>query len=400
MRLRDVTLRNAKGLDRPYKLSDGGGLYLLVQPNGSRYWRLAYRFLGKQKLLAFGVYPEVSLAEARERRDAARKLLASGIDPSQAKKDERRRRVLAAENSFESVAREWHENQTAAWTKRHAQNVLTRLEADIFPQIGPRPIAEIGAPELLDALRKIEKRGALDVASRLRQSCGAIFRYAIVTGRAVYNPAGDLRGALKTPEKTRHHAALSRDDLPEFLRRLRQYDGENQTRRALHLLALTFVRTTELRAAEWAEIDLDAALWRIPASRMKMGEEHLVPLSRQAVQVLREQWEESGRARFVFPARKSVNPMSNNTMLFALYRMGYHSRATGHGFRATASTTLNEMGFQPDWIERQLAHGERNKVRAAYNRAQYLSERTTMMQRWADLLEDLEVTSETSQVAA
>jgi integrase len=390
MRLRDVTLRTAKGSDKPYKLSDGGGLYALIQPNGSRYWRLAYRYQGKQKLLALGVYPDVSLADARERRDAARKLLAAGTDPSEARKEDRRRAKLNAENSFEALAREWHENRKAGWTERYAGHVLDRLEADIFPAIGARPITALTAPELLDALRKVERRGALDIASRLLQTCGAICRYAIVTGRAAYNPAADLKGALKAPERKRHHAALAHDELPEFLKKLAQYDGDAQTRRALQLLNLTFVRTGELRGAFWSEFDLDAAEWRIPAERMKMRQEHIVPLSEQAVAILREQHQESGRHQFVFPSRKSGPVcMSENTMLYALYRMGYHSRATGHGFRATASTILNEMGFHPDWIERQLAHGERNLVRAAYNRAQYLTERRRMMQHWADYLDSL-----------
>ncbi|MEO6340704.1 MAG: integrase arm-type DNA-binding domain-containing protein [Caulobacteraceae bacterium] len=390
MPLRDVSLRAAKGGEKPYKVSDGGGLFVLVQPNGARYWRLAYRYHGRQKLLALGVYPEVTLAEARDRRDAARKLLAAGNDPSEARKEDRRRAKLSADNSFEALAREWHETRKAGWTERYAGHVLTRLEADLFPIIGKRPIAAMSAPELLAALKMVENRGALDIASRLLQTCGAVFRYAVVTGRMTYNPAPDLRGALKSPEKKRHHAALTHDELPEFLHRLSNYDGEAQTSRALRILSLTFVRTNELRAAKWTEFDLDAAEWRVPPQRMKMREEHIVPLSSQAVQTLQEQQGECGGHPFVFPSRKGgPSCMSENTMLYALYRMGYHSRATGHGFRTTASTILNEMGFHPDWIERQLAHGDRNKVRAAYNRAQYLTERRRMMQHWADYLDTL-----------
>ena len=389
MPLTDTAVRNAKRRDRPQKLSDGGGLHLLVNPDGARYWRMAYRYQGRQKTLALGVYPIVSLAEARTARDAAKKLLACDVDPSQARKEQKRTARLSAENTFEIVAREWCENQKDGWTARYHDQVVTRLEADVYSEIGLRPIAEIEPPELLAALRKVEKRGALEIARRLRQTVGQVFRYGIVTGRAKRDPSVDLKGALKASGRKAHHKAMAREDLPEFLRALSAYDGAARTRLALRILVLTFVRTTELRAARWDEVDLEAAEWRIPADRMKMRAPHIVPLSRQAVETFAELRSIAGRSTYVFPSPGAEGFMSNNTMLFAMYRIGFHGRATVHGFRAVASTLLNEMGFHPDWIERQLAHDERNKVRAAYNHAQYLPERRRMMQQWADCLDDL-----------
>ncbi|WP_321867055.1 tyrosine-type recombinase/integrase [Paraburkholderia tropica] len=387
MPLTDTAVRNAKPAAEPYKLTDGGGMFLHVHPNGSRYWRMAYRIAGKQKLFAIGVYPDVSLADARQIREEAKKLVKGGIDPVAERRRAAKQNADDRANTFETIAREWHQTKRASWTASHAAKILGSLEADIFPTLGARSLIAISAPELLEALRTIEKRGALEVAGRVLQRCSAIFRYAIATGRGTGNPAADLRGALKTPEK-RHYAALGHTDLPEFMQKLSAYDGDLQTRLALWLLAITFVRTGELRAARWTEFDLDGAEWRIPAERMKMREPHIVPLSRQAVDTLRKLEVISGDGDYVFPSRNGRGAcISENTVLYALYRMGYHSRATGHGFRATASTILNEMGFQPDWIERQLAHAERNKVRAAYNRAQYLSERRDMMQVWADYLE-------------
>jgi integrase len=362
-------------------------MFLLVAPSGSKYWRLKYNFAGKEKLLALGVYPEVSLGDARERRAQARKTLAAGKDPSAVKKEAKRLALLNSENTFEAVAREWHEQQRHRWAKHYSVCVLNRLETHIFPKMGGRPIADVGAQELLSHLRVVEKSGALDLAHRIMQSCGQIFMYAIATGRAERNPVPDLRGALKTPV-TKHHAYLKADDLPEYLRKLENYDGTLETKLALKMLLLTFVRTTELREAEWTEIDFDKAEWRISASRMKMKELHIVPLSVQAVAVLRELQNRTGNRKYLFPnEHNQFSFMSENTMLFALYRMGYRSRVTGHGFRSTASTILNENGFSPDVIERQLAHCERNKVRAAYNHAQHLPERRKMMQWWADYLD-------------
>ena len=389
MPITDIITRNAKPKDKPYKISDEKGLYLYVKPNGGRYWRYKYYFGGKEKVLALGVYPEISLKEAREKRDEARKIHRDGIDPSQDKKEKKLQYMLKHENNFLAVALEWHEVWKSTRTPKHASAVLRRLEKDVFPELGARPVNEISAPELLAMLRKIETRGALDITHRAMQTCGQIFRYAIITGRAKYNPTIDLRGALKSPGKS-NHAYLEAAELPEFLSKLRAYDGHIQTRLAMDLLLLTFVRTTELRAAKWEEINLEKAEWRIPAERMKMREQHIVPLSRQAIEIIEEVRKLTGHCIYVFPSQNNLDKfMSENTMLYALYRLGYHSRATIHGFRATASTILNEHGFRSDVIERQLAHGERNQVRAAYNHAQHLPERRQMMQWWADYLEGL-----------
>jgi integrase len=387
MALSDAKVRNASPKAKPYKITDGEGMFLLVTPSGSKYWRLKYIFVGKEKLLALGVYPEVSLADARERRLQARKILAAGNDPGEVKKEAKRLAGLKNNNAFETVAREWFEKRKHGWVDSYSERMLARLESHIFPKLGQRPIADITAPEILAMLRVVESSGALDTALRVMQICGQIFMYAIATGRAERNPVPDLRGALKTPVP-KHHPYLKADELPEFLQKLDIYDGTLLTKLALRLLLLTFVRTTELRAAEWTEINWDKAEWRIPAERMKMRDPHIVPLSSQAVAVLRELQKLSGNGTYIFPNEHNlVTFMSENTMLFALYRMGYRSRATGHGFRATASTILNENGFMPDVIERQLAHAERNKVRAAYNHAQYLTERRKMMQWWADYLD-------------
>jgi integrase len=394
MALTDTHVRNAKPKAQTYKLSDGGGMYLMVRPGGARYWRLDYRFAGKRRTLALGVYPTTTLSVARARREDARTLLAQGTDPSAAKKAKRRTALHASETTFEVIAREWLHNQRKRLAPRYCAQILARLESDVFPQIGSRPIAEIDAPELLDTIRKIEQRGVLETARRLRQSCGQVFRYAIVTGRAKHDPSADLRGALGTPRRKRGHKAMSRDELPNFLRALEAYDGDPRTRIALRLIILTFVRTGELRAARWCEFkNLQGAepLWRVPAERMKMKREHLVPLAPQVVVLLSELrgLPGSDTSPFLFPSPSREGCISYNTMLYALYRMGYHSRATVHGFRAMASTALNEMGFPPDVIERQLAHEERNAVRAAYNRAEYLRERRAMMKHWADYVDAL-----------
>ncbi|MBW8365803.1 MAG: integrase arm-type DNA-binding domain-containing protein [Rhizobium sp.] len=396
MPLTDSAIRNAKpgikptgeATRNPYKLADSGGMYLEVYPNGSKYWRLKYRYAGKEKRLALGVYPDVTLKEARNRRDAARKLLADGTDPGQAKQAEKRERKLSAANSFESVAREWYGKQVHTWVKTHAADVLRRLEGNAFPVIGHRPIKEIEPPELLMMARKIESRGAHDLAHRVLQVCGQVFRYGVATGRCTRDPVPDLRGAL-TPHVKKNQAAIKPEELPDLMRAIDSYDqtGDKQTKLALKLLALTFVRTNELIGAEWVEFDLDSALWVIPAGRMKMKNEHVVPLCGQAQAILRELQPMAGGSRFVFPGRNRDKPISNNTMLFALYRLGYKGKMTGHGFRAVASTSLNEMGFRPDVIERQLAHCERNEVRGAYNRAEYLQERRGMMQHWGDYLD-------------
>lgn len=389
--LTNADCRNAKPDDKPYKLSDEKGLFLLIHPNGSKYWRMKYRAAGKEKLLSIGVYPEVSLAEARDKRDAARKQLKDGGDPSAAKQEEKRTRKIAAANSFEAIAREWLENIKHKWSDDHYTYTKRRFEAYVFPVVGCTPIADISTPALLAMARKIEAQGTIETTHKVMNSCGQVFRYAIASGRCERNPVSDLRGAIKERPTPKHMNALPEKDLPELLRKMDAYatdhGGELQTQYALQLLALTFVRTGELREATWEEFDLDKAEWRIPAGRMKMKAPHVVPLSRQAVEILKRLREINGGYDLVFPGANPQRPMSKNTVLFALYRMGYRSRMTGHGFRAIASTLLNEMNFDADVIERQLAHAERNKVRAAYHRSEYLLERRKMMQHWADYLD-------------
>ena len=366
------------------KLVDDKGLQLWVYADGRKYWRLRYWVAGKERSLSLGVYPEVSLKEARVRRDAERRRLADGLDPSAERRVRKLKARLAAENSFEAVAREWYAKQRHTWVPHHAADVLRRLESNIFPDLGPRPISQIEAPEVLAATRKIEARGAYDLAHRVLQVCGQVFRYGIATGRCTRDIAADLRGAL-TPHVKKNQAAVRPEELPELLRAIATYDktGDRQTMLALQLMILTFVRTSELIGALWSEFDMDAKIWIIPASRMKAKAEHVVPLSREAVAILEELSEICGGSRFVFPGRNRDRPISNNTMLFALYRLGYKGKMTGHGFRAVASTILNEQGWRADVIERQLAHCERNEVRGAYNRAEYLPERVKMMQAWA-----------------
>jgi integrase len=389
--LRDVDCRNATSEGKSIrKLADGGGLYLWVHPDGNKYWRLRYWLAGKEKSLSLGVYPNVGLKEARKRRDSERGRLEDGLDPSAERRARKVMQRLADENSFEAVAREWYGKQRHTWVPGHAADVLRRFETNVFPQIGRRPIGEIEAPELLAAVRKIEARGAYDLAHRVLQVCGQVFRYGIATGRCKRDIAADLRGAL-TPHRTKHQAAIRPEELPELLRAIAGYDrtGDRQTQLALKLMVLTFVRTSELIGATWVEFDLESGVWAIPAERMKMKTEHLVPLSHQAVAILGQLTAIGGGSRFVFPGRNRDKPISNNTMLFALYRLGYKGKMTGHGFRAVASTTLNEQGWRADVIERQLAHSERNEVRGAYNRAEYLPERVKMMQGWADYVDAL-----------
>jgi len=373
------------------KLHDGDGLYLWVYRDGRKYWRMRYWQAGKEKSLSIGVYPKVTLSDARKKREELRKQLEADLDPSAERKATNLRKKLSAENSFAAVALEWYNKQLHTWVPHHADDVKRRLESNIFPVLGKRPLDQIEAPELLQAIRKIEARGSYDLAHRVLQVCGQVFRYGIATGRCTRNLSADLRGAL-TPHVKQHQAAVRSEELPDLLRAIAKYDeiGDKQTRLALQLLAQTFVRTSELIGAEWGELDLDNALWIIPAGRMKMRTEHVVPLTRQALAILAELKEISGGSRYVFPGRNRDKPISNNTMLFALYRLGYKGKMTGHGFRAVASTILNEAGFKPDVIERQLAHCERNAVRGAYNRAEYLPERERMMQHWADYLDSIE----------
>lgn len=390
MPLTDTACKNTKPAAKPYKKADAHGLYLQVMPNGAKYWRHKYRFLGKEKLLALGVYPEVSLADARSKRDEARKLLDNGIDPSMAKAEQKQLASLNAENTFKAIALEWHETNKERWTPAYAANILHRMEIDIFPKIGSLPVADVKPPQLLTTIKAIEKRGAQEVAHRLLQNCGQIFRYAIVTGRADRNPAADLRGALK-PLKHSHFAALEAKDLPEFLQALERNAARlfPQTRLAILLMAMTFVRTSELINAKWEEFDLDAKEWVIPAHRMKMRKAHIVPLSTQAIEALRELQSISGQFGWVFPSvQKMSRPISNNTILKALERMGYKGKATGHGFRALAMSTIKEkLNYRHEVVDRQLAHAPRNKVDAAYDRAQFLPERRKMMQDWSNYLD-------------
>jgi integrase len=395
MILTDTHIRNAKPKAKSYKVSDGGGMYLLVKPDGARYWRLDYRFAGKRRTLALGVYPTTTLSKARTSRDEAKTLLAEGTDPGAMKRATKRAARLSVENSFEAIARECLAKQRNRLSPRYFNLLLARLEGDVFPHIGSRPVADVDAPELLEVLRKVEKRNALETARRLRQICGQVFRYAIATGIAKYDPSAALRGALSSPGKPRGHKAMPLSEVPTFLRLLANYDGDVRTRLALRLMVLTFARTTELRAAQWPEIeDLDGInpLWRIPTDRTKMKRQHIVPLAPQAVTLLNglRSLPGSQASPFLFPSPSREGCISNNTMLYALYRLGYHSRATVHGFRAMASTALNERGFRADVIEHQLAHQEQNAIRAAYNRAEYLGERKAMMKYWADLLDTME----------
>ncbi|MFM0453900.1 tyrosine-type recombinase/integrase [Paraburkholderia nemoris] len=370
------------------KLFDGGGLFLELMPSGSKKWRLKFRFDGKENRMSFGDYPTVSLSDARERREAAKKLLAGGTDPGRHRDDVRRREAELSGAQFSVVAREWIDARKALWTEGHAERIRRQLERDIYPDLGRRPISEIRAAELLAVVRKIEKRGALEVAKKSLQTCGQILRYAVATGRAERDLSVDLRDAL-TSRPVTPMARIDESDLPELLRKIDVYQGEPETRLALRFLNLTFVRTTELRHAEWSEIDTERAEWRIPAEKMKKRRPHVVPLSRQALAVLEEIRPLTGSGRWVFtsPVRRN-QPLSENFVLSALARMGFRYTMTGHGFRGLASTILNEREFNSDWIERQLAHVEGNGVRAAYNHAQYLPQRRKMMQWWADYLDE------------
>lgn len=391
MAVKDVKFRNAKPREKAYKIPAERGLHMLVKPNGSKCWRFKYRFLGKEKLLSIGIYPDVSFADAMEARDNARKLLTKKIDPGLNKQIEKRSAKLAAENSFEAVAREWYVKFSTKWTPSHGERILRRLEKDIFPWLGQRPISEITAQELLSALHRIENRGAIETAHRAQQNCGQVFKYAIRTGRAERDPSVDLRGAL-APTRQKHHASITNPHaIGELLRAFNDYQGHFVTKCALRLAPLLFVRPGELRKAEWSEFNFATAEWRIPAEKMKMRETHIVPLSTQAIAIFKELRALTGDGQYVFPSiRTSKRPMSENTVTAALRRLGYtKDEMTGHGVRSMASTILNEQGWNRDAIERQLAHAERNSVRAAYNHAEHLPERRKMMQHWADYLEQL-----------
>jgi integrase len=386
--LTDTAVKKAKPATKAIKLFDSAGMYLLLVPTGAKLWRLKYRYAGKEKLLSLGAYPEVSLADARVKRDEARKLLHEGVDPGEARKAMKRARASSAANSFEAVAREWHTKFADTWAPSHADRVLRLLERDVLPWIGHRPIAEIRAPELLAVLRRIESRGALETAFRARIYSGLVFRYAVVTGRADRDPATDLRGALPPKKGGHFSAATNPEQLGDLLRALDGYKGSPVVRAALLLAPMVFVRPGELRTAKWSDIDLDAGEWRFTAPKTKTP--HIVPLAAQAVATLRELQPLTGDGPYVFPcARSKQRPMSDNAILAAMRRMGINkTTACGHGFRASARTMLDEvLGFPPHLVEHQLAHAVRDPLGRAYNRTTHLPERRKMMQDWADFLE-------------
>lgn len=389
MPLTDAKLRALKPAAKPYKVADSEGLHVLVTTGGSVLWRLAYRFGGKQKLLALGQYPYVPLIDARSARQDAKRLLREGRDPSHERKMEKRRQRVAAGHTFQTVADEWFELRKDMWVKSYADRLRSRLDADLLPELGRRPIAEIEPIEVLDVIRKVEKRDAVEMAKRIMQMASAIFRYGVATSRCPRDPTFDLRGALRPAKEVKSRSALQASELPDFLQRMSAYEGDDLTRLALELVVLTFVRTAELRFATWAEfegLEGPEPLWRIPAERMKMRRPHLVPLAPQAVAVLTKLRMLNLRHDQVFPAPTRSKVISENTMLYALYRMGYHGRATVHGFRKTASTVLNEQNYNRDWIEMQLAHSE-GSVRSVYNAAEWLPGRREMMCWWADYLD-------------
>jgi integrase len=389
--LSEVKVRNAKSRGNAYKLFDGGGLFLLVTPSGGKLWHFKYRFDNKEKKLTLGIYPEISLADARQRRDDARRQLAHGIDPGAVRKAQKQAETEETE-TFEVIAREWHAKFKANWTEGHATTTMNRLERDLFPWIGKRPIAQVKAPELLSVLRRVENRGALETAHRIRTIAGGVFRYAVATGRAERDPSGDLRGALPQPGE-RHHAAITDPkEVAPLLRAIDGYQGHFVVKCALRLAPMFFVRPGELRHAEWAEVDLDEGVWNIPASKMKMKQAHIVPLCKQAVEILTELKELTGTSKYVFPSGRSfARPMSENAILAALRRMGYDKDTmTGHGFRAMARTILDEvLQVRTDFIEHQLAHAVKDPNGRAYNRTAHLVERRKMIQTWADYLDGL-----------
>lgn len=394
MPLTDTAARQAKPKEKSYRLSDSQGLYLEVMPGGSKLWRLKYRIAGKEKRYAIGSYPAVSLSEARTRRDEARKLIADGVDPVQARKEVQRQAVLSASNTFEAVANEWLEYNAPRWAKSTAYKASLYLKNELIPAIGSRPIAEVSRPELVELLRKIESRETFDVAKKCRQWLNQICRFALAKGLLQYNPATDLDIVAAAGPAVKHHPFVPAAELPVLLSALGSYKANILTKYAIRLLMLTAVRPGELRAAPWSEFDLDGALWTIPAERMKMRRPHFVPLPKQAVAILLDLREITGGFDLVFAGRVDPKrPMSENTINKCLADLGYKNRQTGHGFRHLLSTELNGKGYNKDWIERQLAHGDSDEIRATYNHAHYLDQRREMMQWWADHLEQLETGS-------
>ncbi|WP_338620409.1 tyrosine-type recombinase/integrase [Paludibacterium sp. THUN1379] len=397
MPLTDLAIKQAKPQSKSYFLADGGSLFLEVTPSGGRLWRYRFRFNGKAGVLALGKYPDVGLADARGKVGDARKQLAQGVNPAEQRRTDKLTAKLTAANTFKSIALEWHAKECGEWSPQHAGRVMASLEQHIFPFIGARPIKDIKPLELLEVLRKVERAGNLDTCKRLRQRCSSIFKIAILTGRCDSDPAAPLVDALKTPQ-VEHRKALGRDDLPQFIQALESMESNRQTKLMMALMLHTFTRVGEMCVARWEEIDFDGQLWTIPPEHRKLTEKtrktaapHLVPLSSQAISILRELQAISGGREHIFPNRNSpMRPMSPETLRRALHRMGFKGKADVHGFRSTASSILNEEGFNPDAIERQLAHVERNRVRAAYNRAEYMEERCRMMQWWSDYIARLE----------
>lgn len=392
MKLKDLTCKNAEPREKFYRLTDGEGLYLEVMPNGSKYWRYRYRFDGKEKRLALGVYPDVGLKEAREKRYQARKLLDNHVDPSAKKKLDRIQRRLESANTFEKVAREWHEAKKGDWQPRYACTIINRLETDVFPEIGSLPIAEIKPLVLIDMVRKIERRGAFETTRRAVQYCSQIMKYATATGLAERDFTQDIKYAMQS-RKVVHHPAIDVRELPYLITALDQNKARmyEPTQLAVKLMLLTFVRTNELIKAKWDEFDFEGNSWVIPAERMKMRKAHIVPLSRQSVELLERLKEYNRNRDWVFASYvKPKQHMSNNTILTALYRMGYKGKMTGHGFRALALTTLIEkLNYPFDVADAQLAHSKKHSLGAAYDRAQYLEQRKVMMQDWADYIDKL-----------
>lgn len=400
----NAAIKKAKNQNKSIRLNDGNGLFLLVSPEDSHCWRFRYFFNGKEKLMGFGVYPEITLAKARDKRDEARKSIANGISPIEEKKEKRRVAVFRAANTFEAVAKEWFETNKSKWSPEHATRLWRRIEIHLIPDLGKRPIAEISTLELLTTIRKAEKqriikvsghknkRGGTEVSHRVLQSASQIFNYAIVTERMAVNPAFPLRdGHVLKPHKAKHYPRIPAKEIPVFLKRLEEANTSDQNKLAIRLMLLTFIRTGELRKSTWTDVDFKAKEWRIPSHIVKMRHEHIVPLSAQALKLFGELHAMTGHRDLLFPPQqqRKHRHMSENTINMVIKRMGYKGKMVGHGFRGLASTTLNEMGYRPDAIERQLAHAEPNQIRAAYNDAQYLPERKKMMQDWADVIDKL-----------
>ncbi|EMF5938456.1 TPA: tyrosine-type recombinase/integrase [Enterobacter hormaechei] len=390
MPLTDLEIRRSKPREKPYTLNDGSGLSLLIEPNGSKGWRFRYRFDGKPKMLSLGTYPLVSLTDARQKRDEAKKLVVSGINPSDVRKRDKQERQNEIGNTFEAIAREWYEKRTDRWSAGYAEEMMKTFETDVFPFIGGRPIAEIKPMELMGVLSRLDERGATEKLRKVRQRCGEVWRYAIVTGRAEYNPAPDLVSAF-VPHKKEHYAFLKHEELPEFFRTLNTYSGSIVVKLAMRLQVLTGLRPGELRQGEWAEIDFEKRLWEVPPSRMKKRRPHCVPLSAQAIAILEQLKPITGHYQFIFPGRiHHSKPMSEMAMNVLIRRIGYAGRVTGHGFRHTMSTILHEQGYNTAWIETQLAHVDKNSIRGTYNHAQYLDGRREMLQWYADYMDVLE----------